>query len=379
MDLTKAEEAILDGNSSQTLQKAMELLVALGEMKDATHLIPVSSVQVSGVSYKTIGNAGLEFLRDWASGGATSKVLATLNPMGVDLDTWEDFGFPEEFVTKQKDIISAYEKMGITTSCTCTPYLAGNEPGFGENIAWAESSSTIFANSVIGARTNRESGPSALASALLGKTPYCGLHLDENRQPTFSVEVDLDLMDTRDYAALGFHIGQNYRGIPLIKGIKDPSMEDLKVMGAAMATGPISMYHIEGLTPEAQGCEVPEEGVTFGKAEFKETLDILNTADDVDIVCIGCPHCSLKEVIEVLDMDPKVETWVYTTKQNKALLENKVKNKNVKIISDTCMVVSPLEEVGIRSLGTNSAKCAFYSQNLSRLETRFDTLENLIR
>lgn len=379
MDLSKAEEGILDGQDGEVLQKAMELLVALGEMKDATHLIPVSSVQVSGVSYKTIGDAGLEFLEDWASGGVTSKVLATLNPMGVDLDTWEDFGFPEDFVNKQKEIISAYEKMGITTSCTCTPYLAGNEPRFGENIAWAESSSTIFANSVIGARTNRESGPSALASALLGKTPYCGLHLDTMRQPTFGVDLEIAITDTRDYAALGFYLGKHMSGIPYIQGMKGPSMENLKAMGAALATGPISMYHIDGLTPEAPGYEAPEERVTFGKEEMQETLDILNTTDEVDIVCIGCPHCSIKEVLEVLDMDPKVETWVYTTKQNKALLENKVRNKNVKIISDTCMVVSPLEEVGIRSLGTNSAKCAFYSQNLSKIETRFDTLENLVR
>jgi predicted aconitase len=379
MYLEKDEERILEGERGPVLQRAMELLVALGEMKDAEGFVEVRSVQVSGVSYKTIGEAGLEFLEDWAKGGVESRVLATLNPMGVDLDTWKDFGFPPDFVEKQRRIIAAYEEMGIIPSCTCTPYLAGNLPRFAEDIAWAESSSVVFANSVLGARTNRESGPSALASALLGRTPLSGLHLEEERRPTFTVRVGTEIKDIADYAALGFYLGQNFDGIPYIKGVKGARLEELKALGAALGTGRISMFHMEGATPEASRYRETGEVVDFGGDEKTEVMEALNTTEDTDILCIGCPHCSMKEVLEVIRANPKRETWVYTTRQTRAMLEGRVKNRNIRLISDTCMVVSPLEEMGIESLGTNSAKCAFYSQNLSGIETRFDTLEALLR
>jgi hypothetical protein len=379
MYLDKSEEKTLEGEDGQVLQKAMELLVTLGELKGAERFVDIKSVQVSGVSYKTIGEAGLEFLEDWAKDGVKSRILATLNPMGVDLDTWEEFGFPSDFVEKQRRIIAAYEEMGIIPSCTCTPYLVGNLPRFGEDIAWAESSSVVFANSVLGARTNRESGPSALASALLGRTPLSGLHLEGERMPTFTVRLETRMTDPVDYSALGFYLGQNLDGIPYIRGVKGATMEDLKALGAALGTGRISMFHMEGATPEAGGYDIPEEVIRFGDDEKREVMEKLNTAEETDIVCIGCPHCSIKEVLDVIRAGPEKETWVYTSRQTKALLEDRIKNKNIRLISDTCMVVSPLEEVGIESLGTNSAKCAFYSQNLSGIETRFDTLEALLR
>jgi hypothetical protein len=374
MELTKEEEGILEGERGKGLKKAMEILVALGDINDAEKLIPISSAQVSGVSYKTIGDAGLEFLSDWASEGMMVKVSTTLNPMGLDLELWREMGFSKDFVEKQEEIIRAYKAMGITPSCTCTPYLAGNKPRFGEDIAWAESSAVVFANSVLGARTNRESGVSALAGALIGKIPCYGLHLEKKRRPTFHVRVKAKLRDQADYAALGYYVGKNFDGIPLFDGLK-PSVEDMKALGAALAVGPISMFHIKGVTPG--DADFKGERIEVGEEELEEVYEELNTSEEADVICIGCPHCSIREIREIIKAKPKREVWVFTARQNKALLEGY--SKNIKVISDTCMVVSPLEDLGISSIGVNSAKAAFYSINLSGLGVRFDTMEKLVK
>ncbi|MEE8358773.1 MAG: aconitase X catalytic domain-containing protein [Candidatus Hydrothermarchaeales archaeon] len=379
MHLTKEEEDILKGEEGEGKRKAIEILVSLGDIQSADRLISVSSVQVSGVSYKTIGDAGLEFLKDFASTKAKASCLTTLNPMGVDLDSWQELGFSEVFVRKQEEIIQAYTAMGIRPSCTCTPYLVGNLPKRGTSVSWAESSSAIYANSVIGAKTNRESGISALASAVIGKTPRWGLHLKENRTPTFQVNAK-GIGDTKsDYAALGYYVGKNFDGIPIFTGIS-PSPDDMKIMGAALATGTIGMFHVENVTPEAEIAKGGRiEKVDVGNRELKDIYETLTTVDDPDLICIGCPHCSIDEIRAVLDTNPRRDTWIFAPRQIKEKMKKYVKNENVKIISDTCMVVSPLEDLGIKSIGTNSAKCAFYSKNLSGLDVKFDSVENLVK
>ena len=165
MYLTKEEEKILNGEKGEVMGRMFRLLVRLGEIYGADKMIPVKSVQVAGVSYKSIEDPGTEFLDDIASKGAKVKVLTYLNPAGMDLENWEKLGFPKDFAKKQLRIMDAFKRMGIIVTATCTPYLAGNLPRFREHIAWSESSAVSFANSVIGARTNREGGPSALAAA----------------------------------------------------------------------------------------------------------------------------------------------------------------------------------------------------------------------
>jgi|Deesub1362A_J573_1020465.scaffolds.fasta_scaffold00151_61 hypothetical protein len=374
MYLTKEEERILDGEEGEGLQKAMEILVALGEINEADRLMPISSAQVSGVSYKTIGDAGLEFLSDMASTGARVRVLTTLNPMGVDPSIWRELGYREDFVNKQMRIVNAYKAMGILLSCTCTPYLIGNLPTRGEHIAWAESSAVVFANSVLGAKTNRESGVSALASALIGEAPCYGLHLDENRNPTITIEVDAELKNQSDYAALGYYVGKSFGGIPLFKGIK-PGMEEMKALGAALAVGSISMFYVDGITYSGSALG---DKINVGIEELRNSYESLTNTEDVDVVCVGCPHYSLKEIQEVLQAKPSRDIWIFTCRQNKVLFEKKL-DENIKIIADTCMVVSPLEDLGISSIGVNSAKAAFYSANLSGLKVRFDSLENMLK
>jgi predicted aconitase len=196
MELTLSERQMLNGEFGPATRKAMEILVALGTIYGAEKMIPVSSVQVSGVSYDNLGEAGLEFLSEMAAGGGKVQVLTTLNPAGMDIENQSSLGVSAEFARQQERVIEAFGRMGIVTTCTCTPYLTGNLPHFGEHIAWAESSAVCYANSVLGARTNREGGPSALAAALTGKTPAYGLHLAENRVPGLTIRVKAHIADT---------------------------------------------------------------------------------------------------------------------------------------------------------------------------------------
>ena len=154
MFLTRDEERMLAGEAGHATQKAMQILVALGKVYDAERLVRVKSVQVSGVSYKNLGDAGLEFLDELARDGK-ARVKTTLNPAGMSLTDWKSQGIESGFAEKQLKVIDAYRRLGFEISCTCTPYLAGNEPTFGQHIAWGESSAVAYANSVIGARTSR--------------------------------------------------------------------------------------------------------------------------------------------------------------------------------------------------------------------------------
>src|SRR5512136_2578271 len=263
MYLTKEEQKMLDGAEGYAVKKSMEILVALGDIFGAERLIKVGSVQVAGVSYHNLGDAGLEFLNEWAKDGKV-RVLTTLNPAGMDLENWRQLGISPEFAEKQNLVIDAFRRMGIVTSCTCTPYLIGNLPRYGEHIAWSESSAVTFANSVIGARTNREGGPSALAAAFVGKTPNYGLHLDENRVPNVHVRVNTSLTKLSDWGALGYCIGKKAENkIPFITGIREAELDDLKSFCASVVTyGAQPLFYIQGITPGTDNLALPSDKAT---------------------------------------------------------------------------------------------------------------------
>src|SRR3989442_12249736 len=190
MRLTRAERHLLDeGTDAQ--RKAMGILLTVGRLAQAPRLVPITSAHVSGASYKMIGDPGLEFLEDFAQTARVS-VPTTVNPLGTDLAQWQALGIPPEFAEKQARIARAYETMAVRPSFSCTPYLIGVRPPFGEHVAWAESRAVCFANSALGARTHREGGPAAPAAAIVGSTPEHGLHTGEGREPTASVKVGVN-------------------------------------------------------------------------------------------------------------------------------------------------------------------------------------------
>ena len=382
---------MLAGEYGEVLERNFRLLMRLGEIYGADRMIPVGSVQVAGVSYKSIGDPGLEFLEDLASKGAKVKVPTTLNPPGMDLEDWRELGFPEDFAEKQLQIMDAFKKMGIAMTATCTPYLVGNMPRFGEHIAWSESSAVSFANSVIGARTNREGGPSALAAALCRVTPNYGLHLDEKRKPTLLVKVNAELNDNSDFGALGYHVGKIVKdGIPYFKGIKKAELEQLKALGAAMAaSGAVALYHVEKITPEAHlmspnGLEVIE----VGEKELKEAYAKLNTGESPDIVILGCPHASLKEIAELASKlegkSLKKPVWICTARATKEAaskmgLVEKIEGAGGKVVADTCTVVSPIERMGFKCTAVNSGKAANYLPGFCKQVVVFNNVDELLR
>ncbi len=390
MYLTKEQERMLNGEEGEVLERMFRLLVRLGDIYGADRMIPVGSVQVAGVSYKSIGDPGLEFLEDYASKGAKVRVPTFLNPPGMDLENWRDLGFPEDFAKKQMRIMEAFRKMGIMTTATCTPYLAGNLPRFREHIAWSESSAVSFANSVIGARTNREGGPSALAAALCGVTPNYGLHLDENRKPNVLVKVDVKLKFNADFGALGWYVGGEVKkGIPYYRGIKDANTDQLKALGAAMAaSGAVALYHVENLTPEAHLMDPKElETLEVGEGELREARDKLNTGKDPDIVILGCPHASLREISTLAE---KLEgkrlrkpIWICTSRVMKEAADRmgftkKIEEAGGRVVADTCMVVSPIERMGFRCTAVNSGKAANYLPGFCKQEVVFGNIDELL-
>ena len=387
MRLTTQEKGMLSGGEGRATKKSMEILVALGEIYGAKRLVPVSSVQVSGVSYKNLGDAGIEFLSELAEDGR-ARVKTTLNPAGMDLTDWKLQGIDEGFASKQLQVIDAYRRLGLEISCTCTPYLAGNEPHLGEHIAWGESSAVVYANSVLGARTNREGGPSALAASLTGRTPLYGYHLDENRVATLTVDVVATLRSPEDFAAMGYAVGRVVKnGVPFFRGIRKAGVEESKELSAALASsGGVAMFHMEGLTPEAGGIPRGTETLSFAKRDLVEATAELNDEGDPDFVSVGCPHCSLKELATIARLLRGLKTsrefWVCTSRevkrQSDALGYSKViEDSGAKFACDTCMVVAPIETMGFRVVATNSAKACHYLRN-NGLRVRFLTLERCV-
>ena len=372
MDLTREEEAILNGEEGEGRQKAMELVTALGKIYGADSLIDITSAHLSGASYKTIGDGGLKYLEDLVGGGATVSVPSTLNPVGMDRDRWREMHISEEFAEKQLRIIDLYGQMGIKKTCSCTPYVGPNVPSMGDHVAWAESSALSFVNSYIGARTNREGGPGALAAAILGKTANYGLHLDEKRVPTVVIDADID-GSIFSYSLLGQAVGMAIgSGIPYFRNIS-PEVEEAKALCAAMAaSGSIALYHVEGVTPEAGNYDVSGlETIHIGKKELENAYDKLNRTEDVQLIAIGCPHLTEKEMHQIASFlkDKKknrdVEVWFCTSAEirEKCPEDVRIMERFGPVLADTCMVVAPIEGVFERT-GTNSAKAGNYLPTL---------------
>ena len=393
MFLTKEEQEMCDGEYGETIRKSMDILVALGDIYGASGLVDITSAQVSGVSYKTIGDAGLEYLQDLArDGSGKATINASLNPPGTDLDNWEELGFPRDFAIKQNEIVDAYADLGISKTCTCTPYLVGNVPRYRDHVSWSESSAVAYVNSVIGARTNREGGPAALAAAIVGKTPLYGFHLDENRKANLVVNVSTELKGA-DFGALGYIIGKVVGGgVPYFKLQNAPNNNNLKTLGAALASsGSVALYHMENITPEYQlaGEEDVEDIMFISDKEITETRESLTTTDrEIDLVCLGCPHASLEEIKEVAAIVQgktiKNKLWICTSVSVKATADRMgytqiIESAGGNVVCDTCMVVAPIEDMGFEIIGVNSAKAANYVPSMCGLDVVYDDVENLVK
>jgi predicted aconitase len=393
LHLTFEENEMLAGRQGRAVQKAMQILAALGNIYSAERLIPVSSVQIAGISYDNLGEAGLQFLSEMADGGGRACVLTTLNPAGMDIENWQTLGIPPDFAEKQMRVLEAFSRMGVTTTCTCTPYLIGNLPKWGDALAWSESSAVCYANSVIGAHTNREGGPSALAAALTGRTPEYGLHMPENRHPGVCIEVNAHLSDNSEFGALGKLIGEKIeasKAIPYILGVESATLENLKSFCASLATyGGAALFHIQGITPEANQFSPPQERITINQSDIQATTASLNDAarSQVDFVSLGCPHLTIDEIARIAHLlegrHVKVEFWITTARPIKRLADQlgytfTIENAGARFATDTCCVVAPIQG-RFSAMATDSAKACYYAYAKNRLKTVFLPFDEVVK
>jgi len=409
MRLTLEEQAMLDGAQGRGVQRAMEIVTTLGRIYGAADLVPITHAQIAGVSYKNLGEAGVQFLQEWADQEARVRVPTMLNPMGMEADRWQEMGISPDFALPQLAVVDAFVRMGVVPTLSCTPYLFPElDVHRNDHLAWAESSAVVFANSVLGARTNREGGPSALAAAIVGRTARYGYHLDEGRRADFVVEVRCPVRNVADFGALGYMVGKQVgNGCPYfadLAGSLPPLPEDLtiggeavdrlKTMGAALAAyGAVALYHIADYTPEARdlGEQLIKPNarclVVDSLAPAYQVMDADSEIEEIDLVTIGCPHASYHEIEEVARFLEgkrlRARLWVTTAARTRQRAEEDgwvqmIKAAGGEVVADTCAVVAPMHMVGVRRMATNAAKMACYVPAYSGVQMRFGTLEQCL-
>ncbi len=368
MYLTKEEEKMLNGEYGRAEQLAIRTIVKVGEALGATKLIEVRHVHVSGISYFNIGDAGLEFIRDLARYDAKVKVFSTLNPLAFDLDLGVNESKNVEFVKKQLEIINYLLDMGFTPSFTCTPYVI-RRPKLGEHLSWAESSAVAYANTVYGARTNREGGPLALLSALIGRTYYAGVHVIENRRPRVLIDVKVKVRSVGEAGLLGYIVGDlSKHRIPYIRGVNYFTNTMVKSFCAALATSSsLPMCIIEGISPETHLLDegLLEEKIIVDEALIKEYIDKLPiNVRAPNTFFIGCPHVSILDLEHVVNllMPERLRCIVSMNRftywyLNITGIMSYLQRKGINIVKDTCIVVSPYLATDIVS---NSMKAVYY-------------------
>jgi hypothetical protein len=260
-------------------------------------------------------------------------------------------------------IVNALLKLGAELSLTCTPYYF-DPPSLGDHIAWAESNAVVYANSILGARTNRESGISALAAGIIGKTPNYGLHLDENRKPSILVDVKAEIENEAMLSLLGYKIGEKITSeVPYFRFRKKLPEDWLKLLGASLAAkGNTALFHVENQTPEWDGFSI-----------------------NPDLIALGCPHFSEKELEYLLKLiedkgKVKKDFWVFTSRklvEKRPDLVRKLEEHNIKVFSDTCMVVSPATE-NYECVMVNSGKALTYLPKLRKVDVRFGGMKECV-
>ena len=383
MNLTRSQERLLS-DGTQAERKAMGILCALGDLYGAEDLIPITSAHVSGASYKLIGDPGMEFIEDF-SRDARVAVPTTVNPLGTDLAQWRDLGVPPEFAEKQARIARAYEAMGVRPVYSCTPYLLGVRPALGEHVAWSESNAVAFANSVLGARTNREGGPSALAAAVVGLTPNYGLHLDGGRQPTLVIDVRAKL-EGIGFSLLGLLAGKEAGdGIPYFRGLS-ASEGDLKWLGAAAASsGSCAMFHLEKVTPEWRSASTKGlRTVRVNAADLRAVKEHYTDGREADLIALGSPQLSVEELNEIASLvdrrPPRIPVWVFASRMVRDACPAAVatlERRGGRVLADTCLEVTLLEH-RFTTVATPSGKGAYYLPSLCRQKVILDDIETLL-
>lgn len=401
MILTERDEAMLGGEFGAAVQMGMRILVTMGRVYGAERLLDIESAHIDGCLYH--GDSGIDFARRLVDGGAQTVVPTTLNVGAIDLMHPEQFAGTAEQAAKAREQMALYQQMGCLPIWTCAPYQTTQRPAFGQQIAWAESNAIVFANSVLGARTNRYGDFIDICAAITGRAPAVGLHLTENRrgQVVFYLHQIPERLLREDvlYPVLGYLVGsQTGNQIPVIVGLPEDVTEDqLKALGAAAASsGAVALFHVVGVTPEAETLEAavqgrrPEREVPVTLDDLRGMRGHLSTAEDgqIDVIALGSPHFSVAEFEALLPMlrehRPQIEFIVCTHRLVLSVLEKRgwleeLQTLGVRVVVDTCVVVAPIVRAKGGVLMTNSGKFAHYTPGNIGMQVVFGSLEECVR
>ncbi|MHC2995763.1 MAG: aconitase X catalytic domain-containing protein [Candidatus Atribacteria bacterium] len=385
MRLADEEKKTLQGEQGEPKRVAMKILAHLGKVIGAERMIPVVSAHLVGCSYQIAGEAGIEIYTRLVEQGARVSIPTTLDPGSIDFERWNEFQTPKEYAKRQILISELLQKMGVIPTWSCTPYYFINIPRFGQHLAWSESSAVVFANSVIGARTNRMSAYVDLCAAIVGRVPYFGLHLQENRKGEILIELSPKLSDHLSdvyFPVLGYLIGQvSEDKIPVINGVRKASFDQLKAFGAAAAsTGSVALYHMVGITPEARSLDEAFQGtkplkkIQIRLGDIQETMESMRTytGGKIDIVALGCPHASIEQIREYAKLlkgkhvHKEVELWICTNDMVEFMAQKMGHIKTIeraggRIMVGTCLNDCPLSKWNFRYLVTDSGKFTYYT------------------
>lgn len=410
MYLTDEEKSMLDGSQGLAVQKAMELLVKYGEAVGAENLVDTNSVSAGVIIGKSKKSAPelswfdaffSEFHLDCDPVKIPPvKAAACTILHQMDAQRWKVQGVSEETYRLGCALEDCCHKMGFAPTYTCAPYLVGYVPIKGQHCAWMESSAVPICNSVFGARTNTEGFESAGAAMLTGKIPNWGYHLDENRRGDYLVHLDYDVQSTMDWGLLGYSTGWAVQSkIPVFNGVKKhPDLQKLMLCSAAGASsGGVEMFHVVGVTPEANtleeafGGKKPIAELHYGEKERKEAYERLQTgtSEDVDFVTLGCPHYSLEQLwrlsmmLEGKKLADHTQLWVYTPWAIKAMADRAgyteiIERSGAYVMTDTCPNVSKAVPPGTKVAASDSPKQAHHMYSILGLPTFFGSVEDCV-
>ncbi len=401
--LSNDDQAQLAGDCGPAARMAMTIIVRMAEVCDAGSLMDITAAHIDSALYQ--GGATLEFAERLAGLEAKVVVPTTLNVSGVDEHGWRDWAVPPEWAVKARRQMIAYQSMGCQPTWTCAPYQIESKPKFGQQIAWGESNAICFANSVIGARTERYPDLMDICAAITGRVPAAGLHLAENRAGQILMRlVDVPRRVQEDdefYPVLGYLIGKIAQDrIPVVAGIEIvPAEDQLKALCAATASsGAVALVHLAGITPEASTLEAafqgksPQQTIEVTMERLRAARRELTTADGekLDLVALGSPHFSLAEfqklapLVEGKQRHPGVQFLVTSSRLMTELADKAgclapLKQFGGQVTVDTCVLTTPMLHPEIKTLMTNSAKYAYYAPGLLNAQVVFGRLEDCVR
>ncbi len=403
LSLTDADQAMLDGEQGPADQMAMRIISRMAGIVGADRLMDITGAHIDSSLY--MGEATLEFAEKLANLGAQVKVPTTLNVSGVDEAAWQEWAVPASWAEKARLQMAAYERMGCAPTWTCAPYQLEERPQFGEQVAWGESNAIVFANSVLGARTERYPDLLDICAAITGRVPEVGLHLTENRAARLhllleDIPADLQRHDSF-YPVLGYVLGEIAGDrVACISGFDlEPTEDQLKALGAAAASsGAVALFHVPGVTPEAPTLEAafqgrePEERALISMDRLRAGRSSLTTAPgtELDMVVLGSPHFSLAEfqslapLLSGVSKHPSVQFLITTSRAMAVLAERAgllepIREFGGRITLDTCILTTPMLPETVGSLMTNSAKYAYYSPGLLNVSVAYGGMEECVQ